>query len=244
MSVQHLTSFDPAREALYLAVREKEGRVWSDDQARRLPHPPPGSVFEKEWRLRRDTYCRYRKHLQKRYGRIPVNMLDVGCGNGWMASLLASSGAGAVWGLDLNMPELEQADRLFAQPNLQFVYADLFVADLPRAYFHQITLAASVQYFPDLSKLMGRLMSLLRPDGEIHVLDSPFYPNETERKAARERTAAYYTTLGFPDMAAHYHHHLRADIEALGGKNLNAGWWQRLRQKTGIAAPFPWYLVK
>lgn len=243
MPVKLLTPFDPERENLYLALREKEGRVWSDEQARLLPHPPAGNPFTKEWRLRRDTYCRYRKYLKHRYGRIPVNILDVGCGNGWMSALLASSGAGNVWGLDLNLKELEQADRIFAQPNLKFIYADVFSANLPKAYFHQITLAASVQYFPNLTSLMSKLMGLLRPGGDIHILDSPFYTDDASRKAARERSKLYFEKMGFPEMTLRYHHHLRADIEALGGKNLNDTLWQRLRQKAGWAAPFPWYLV-
>jgi len=244
MPVELRTPFDPERENLYLAVREKEGRVWPDEQARLLPHPPPENVFEKEWRMRRDTYCRYRKYLKIRYGNIPVNILDVGCGNGWMASLLASSGAGEVWGLDLNLKELEQADRVFAQQNLRFVYADVFAADLPKAYFHQITLAASVQYFPNFTALMNKLMGLLRPDGEIHILDSPFYADEAARDAARERSNTYFEKMGFPQMASRYHHHLRSEIEALGGKDLNGAWLQRLRQKVGWAAPFPWYRVR
>lgn len=241
MPVTLLTTFDAERENLYLAVREKEGRVWPDKQACLLPHPPAGNVYEKEWRMRRDTYCRYRKYLNKRYRRIPVNILDVGCGNGWMASLLASSGAGEVWGLDLNLQELKQADRLFAQPNLRLVYADLFSADLPKAYFHQITLAASVQYFPNLTQLLSKLMDLLRPGGEIHILDSPFYADGAALEAARERSKIYFEKMGFPEMASRYHHHLRSDIETLGGKNLNNSLGQRLRQNVGWAAPFPWY---
>lgn len=243
MPVTLLTTFDPERENLYLAVREKEGRVWPDEQARLLPHPPAGNVYEKEWCMRRDTYCRYRKYLNKRYGKIPVNILDVGCGNGWMASLLASSGAGEVWGLDLNLQELEQAERIFAQPNLRLVYADVFTADLPKAYFHQITLAASVQYFPNSTQLLSKLMGLLRPGGDIHILDSPFYTDGAAIEAARERSKMYFEKMGFPEMTLRYHHHLRSDIEALGGKNLNGTLWHRLRQKAGWAAPFPWLKV-
>ena len=50
------------------------------------------------------------------------------------------------------------------------------------------------------------LSPLLKARGEIHILDSPLYSIDA-LPGARERSRQYYENLGFPEMAANYHHH-------------------------------------
>lgn len=231
------------KERLYLDVRRREGRVLSDEVVKMLPRCPPDSPYAREWALRRGTWARFRKYLQRRFGDRPIRALDLGCGNGWLAHQLAQLPRCEVWAVDLNEEELTQGARLFGRSNLHFVYADLLdpaVTGLPGAGFDVVVLAASVQYFPDLRVLVAALQQRLRPGGEIHLLDSPFYPHETARQAARQRTLDYYTRAGVPEMAAWYHHHLWSEVAALSGQNLNNSLWIRLLQKMGRLAPFPW----
>jgi SAM-dependent methyltransferase len=235
------------KERLYLEVRRREGRVLSDEVAMALPSISADSPYVKEWRWRKRSFERLKKHLSaKTSGSIRI--LDLGCGNGWMANRLAENPRWDVSAVDLNREELEQGARLFGRENLRFYYADILANSaaqtIPTTAFQNtfdvIILAASVQYFPDLETLFATLRSLLNASGEIHLIDSNFYKNETARDAARRRTLEYYAKIGVPEMAAHYHHHLWTDIQKAGGQNHNDSFWIRILQKFGQLAPFPW----
>jgi len=94
-------------------------------------------------------------------------ILDVGCGNGWMAARLAERsvpisqppqqvggekrGPGRlVYGLDVNEQELEQGARVFHEnPRLIFLFGDITGEALAAARVDLVLLAGSVQYFPD-----------------------------------------------------------------------------------------------
>ena len=138
------------------------------------------------------------------------SVLDLGCGNGWLAGRL--SRMYNVVGLDVNMPELEQAARLFRSASCLFAYGDVFSAELPLGSFRLIVLSSSVQYFPSLLELVGRLRELLEQDGEIHILDSPLYPSR-QVGAARKRTQDYYRGAGLEAMLPFYFHHTYEDLE-------------------------------
>jgi len=169
-----------------------------------------------------------------------LRILDLGCGNGWMANKLAENSNWDVWAVDLNQVELEQGARLFGRENLRFAYADVLMGELPEKNFDVIVLAASVQYFQNLETLVVALRKLLNFNGAIHILDSPFYKKEVLRAAARQRTLGYYTQLGVPEMAEFYHHHLWSEAEKLGAENLNDTMIIKILQKMKWLAPFPW----
>lgn len=249
---------DPAslrdKERLYLEVRRREGRLLPDEIVRNLPFVSRASPYAREWRWRKRSFARFLsfcKNLPTLRGGpsgMTKKILDLGCGNGWMANRLAENPDWEIWAMDINEDELAQGARLFGRENLRFVYADFppinrwaegkIMPDFQK--FDIIILAASVQYFPDLKELVFSLKKQLKPDGKIHILDSPFYKNELEQKAARQRTLAYYTKIGVPEMAAFYNHHLWSDVEKLGGENMNDRLSVRFLQKIKWLAPFPW----
>ncbi len=253
MSNIHFLS-DPAlfaaKTAAYLTVREREGRVLTDDQVLALPRFVPASVqqqpLQREWRMREHSFSRFRKYLHRRYATKPLEILDLGCGNGWMALHLAQRPATNIWAVDVNLPELEQSARLAAASgltNLRFVFADFLKNTIPEKKFDLVVLAASVQYFPDLSELHAALKRVLKPGGAVHILDSPFYQSQEQRQAAGAATRAYYAGIGVPEMADWYHHHLWQDVEKLGGKNRNAGIIARVLQHARRLPPFPWVIL-
>ena len=255
------------KERLYLEVRRREERVFPDEVVRNLPFVSKSNPYAKEWRWRRRTFERFQNQLSESFQlseSSTLRILDLGCGNGWLANRLAENPDWDVWAVDVNEEELAQGARLFGRENLRFVYADILLfppinrwvegktlsdfqtqpTDLSVGKFDIIVLAASAQYFPDLENLIFSLKKCLKPGGEIHVLDSPFYKNEKEQTAARQRTLEYYTKLGVPEMAAFYYHHLWADVEKLGGTDLNNRLAIKFLQKTKWLAPFPWVRMK
>ncbi|MCB2220236.1 MAG: class I SAM-dependent methyltransferase [Bacteroidetes bacterium] len=189
-------------ESDYLKVRAAEQRLYSDEYVVALPELK-NHVHQHEWKMRNRSANRVLSYFQNTHsGRL----LDLGCGNGWFSQALAKKSRLQVIGMDVNLTELKQAARLFQRSNLQFVYADIFNADIPPGFFDVITLNASVQYFPDLSLLLKKLFLILKPKGEIHIIDTPFY-HVTELEEARKRTRDYYAGIGYPEMATHYFHH-------------------------------------
>lgn len=226
---------------MYVEVRGREGRLLSDAAVTRLPWVPPDTLSANEWRWRAHSFRQFRRYIEKRYGLSPCSLLDVGCGNGWMSNRLAETPRWRVVGIDVNDIELQQAQRLFARENLHFHHLQITENTLPEAHFDVAVLAASVQYFPDLHLLTASMERTLKPGGEIHIFDSPFYLSPSEKEQARQRSVAYYAQQGVPEMANFYFHHLVPSLRDLGFRPMNNTWWQRIQRKAGRIAPFLWW---
>jgi ubiquinone/menaquinone biosynthesis C-methylase UbiE len=226
-------------EAKYIRVREKENRILNDHELARLPllknHP-----LANEWKMRARSSQRVVRYFKGRAG----SLLDLGCGNGWFTNLLAEKTNMDIVGLDINFAELAQASRVFKLPNLFFVYGDVFAMNIPEQLFDYITLNASIQYFGDINMILESLMKLLKSNGEIHIIDSPFYA-EDELQEARDRTLQYYEELGFPEMGSNYFHHTYTEIQKWNFEKL---YWPS--QKNSLIQifskkdiPFPWLKI-
>ncbi|MVM30915.1 methyltransferase domain-containing protein [Spirosoma sp. HMF4905] len=232
---------DHTHEEVYLQVRTKENRVLSDELVRQLPDLPKGAPHYAEWQLRKQTAERFCTDLAQ--VKKPLQILDLGCGNGWFSAKLAKISQVRVVGLDLNLPELQQAHRLFSQENLLFCYGDILTVLFQPQSFDKVVLNAAIQYFHPIDQLIEALFRLLMPGGEIHILDSPFYEID-EVENARQRTADYYQQLGYPAMARFYFHHTFQRIAPYSPvyKNKNESFWKRLFTKN--QNPFPWIIIK
>lgn len=231
--VVYLTKETNSFSDVYIAVRDKEQRVLTDKDVALLPH-----LKHNEWEYRIKSTERFTNYISLKKERLSV--LDIGCGNGWFTNAIAKvSNKNKVIGLDINREELEQAARVFKRPNLQFVYGDIFkIEEAFNNKFDIITLNSCVQYFQDFKALFSTLKLFLKPHGEIHIIDSPFY-KPSQLAEAKKRTLAYYTTLGFPEMASNYFHHSFSDIQQfeLLYSNKNKLLNKILNKKD---SPFPW----
>ncbi|MEN8164488.1 MAG: class I SAM-dependent methyltransferase [Acidobacteriota bacterium] len=216
------TRSDPTRfaeaEALYLEVRKAEGRVLSPEALRKLPRVAADDPHAREWRCRAATADRLIRHLRRR--KPHPHILDLGCGPGWMTALLAGELEATAVGIDCNRSELERGAEAFGTVGgLQLVYGDIFEPVVEENSFDAVIVASVLQYFPDPQMLLKRLLDLVKPNGEVLIADTPFYRREAI-PAAAERTRAYYSELGFPQMAEHYHHHSLEDIARFSPENL------------------------
>jgi SAM-dependent methyltransferase len=180
-------------------------------------------------------------------------LLEPGCGNGWLSNKLAGLGFSEVIGLDVNITELEQAARVFSgKDNLIFVYGDIFSLPLSggdrRTYgaseggLDFIILSSVIAYFKDLNALINSLLNKLNANGEIHIIDSPFYKNTS---AARERSIKYYTELGLPEMAELYYHYSLDDLKGYNHSILYDPdtLVNKIKRKLNASLP-PFYRVK
>ena len=189
---------------IYLKVREKEGRIYTDEQVALLPNIDENHPHHGEWKLRKKSATRFINYLKK--NKKIEKVMEIGCGNGWFSNYMAQNCDIQVCGLDLNLQELEQAARVFEHPNVYFTYGDIFANAPFQKNLDLIVLNSVAQYFPDLNFLFHRLSQFLKPGGEIHIMDSPFYSSDNVYKA-RLKTMQYYKELGFPAMSVNYFHH-------------------------------------
>lgn len=221
----------------YLTVRALEQRVYPNEIVKLLPKLSKDHLQYQEWKLRQKSTNRFINYLKNRKKK---SILEIGCGNGWFVNQCVNYVDYAV-GVDINMPELEQAASVFSNPNLKFIYWDIFKESPFTGLFDLIVLNASVQYFPDFVKLKNRLLELLNLGGELHIMDSPFYPKE-EIEKAQARTKEYYQKAGVAEMSANYHHHSVDELDdfrelyrpetsrikkLIKGKDMPFGWYQK-----------------
>jgi len=228
-------------EQLYFRLRRKEGRMYSDDEVSVLPFIHSTHPYYREWNIRKNS-CRALLSYVKQRSSI-LNILEVGCGNGWLSAKLASAADIEVTGLDVNKPELEQARRVFKKiPGLNFINGTLPSDELKDKKFDMILFAASIQYFQSLEQVINTSLEHLTLLGEIHIMDSPFYLQQ-EIEAARQRTKEHYSRIGFPEMAGHYFHHNISELENFQYKILHHphSWKNKLSIKKN---PFYWISIK
>jgi SAM-dependent methyltransferase len=225
---------------MYITIREKEGRTYNDKEVAQLPNIDSGHRYFKEWQKRQRSSERlitYLKAMQR-----PLTILEIGCGNGWLASKLAKIPHAKVTGLDTNRIEIEQARRVFNKPNLQFIHKG-FTGDTfgGKVKFDVIIFPASLQYFPSVRTVMADAFALLKPDGKVHVLDTPFY-HKDQVEASALRCQKYYADMGFPEMADHYFHHTMSKFHGFKHRILfdPRGFWNRLTRRD----VFYWIVLK
>ncbi len=195
-------------EQLYLALRKKEGRILSDDQIKSLPFLK-NHTLDKEWKLRQKSTERFLKIAKKSKLKY---WWEIGCGNGWFAYQLSLLPGSKVVGTDVNVVELQQAERNFKKSNLQFAYC-INPTDVPEEIkVEAIVFNACIQYIEEPQSFIEACKKRF-PGVRVFILDSPIYSNPKEAQGARERSKAYYEKMGFPQLSEFYYHHFWAKFK-------------------------------
>lgn len=224
-------------ESLYLSVREKENRVLSIEDIRKLPEVSSNYQHRNEWQIRKNSILKLEKILEKQ--ELKNVVLDIGCGNGFFTNRL-SKFAEKVIGLDINLFELRQASEAFLlNTKTHWLCADVFdktIFDKPE--FDLITFCSSFQYFPNTIATINHCLQLLSPKGKILIIDTAFYQDH-EIESARKRSLDYYQKIGVPELAQYYHHHRLSDLNNFLFQDLfKQSTLSRLINKKSIS-PFP-----
>ncbi len=238
-----LSSINDEFEKVYLFSRGKENWLIDNVTLITLPDVLKANPNYKLWKMRKDSLLRFDRYIKSKNQSIKV--LDVGCGNGWFTNFLSlNKNCELVCGIDINLTELKQAASVFNNPKLFWAYADIFRSDIPAEYFDIITLNASFQYFENPNKTIEQLFQFLKPKGEIHILDTPFYAKE-EVNAARKRSTDYFVAQQNEDMMQFYHHHTFTSLGHCQILYKPSRIVNRIASFFGCyKSPFAWLLIK
>ena len=241
--VVRISEVDETFEKLYLQVRKKENRIYSDDEIKLLPYASKLNPHKNEWSLRTKSFMRFKEYLSQK--KTKLNILDLGCGNGWLAGQLVKEFEHNYFCVDVNLSELEQGARVFENKNISFIYSDIFKTSLAANTFDLVIINSALQYFQDVSALMKELFFISKTYGEVHIIDTPFYHPE-EIMAAKNRTLKYYSSIGYSVMASKYFHHTLEEFKYLRYSYLYSP--NSLKSKLSKIifdqdSPFPWILV-
>lgn len=220
----------------YADHRAAEGRDYRGRALFDLPYVKAGP-FAQQWKVRARTFeafvARVLRPTAERLG-LPLTVLDLGAGNGWLSYRIASEGHRA-YALDIRD---DRVDGLGA--------AAPFVDQLPErmeclvAPFDAIPLAAqsadlavfnaSIHYATDLRGVLAEAQRVVRPGGQIVILDSPFYQREADGVAMVAEKKAQATerfgTRAAPLMALPFIEFLTRERLARAAPALK---WQRHR---------------
>ncbi len=230
-----------AFEKQYYDVRLNEQRLYTNEEIAKLPDIISTHRYYEEWNIRRRSCERLLNFLNKKSKRL--NILEVGCGNGWLAAKMLGIRYANVTGIDINRLELMQAVTVFEKKeDLRFIYGDLSQSGLAPHSFDVIVFASSLQYFSSLENIIAASLQLLSQNGEIHIIDSPFY-SEHETANAFKRSEAYFASLGFHGMSDYYFHHCLKELRHFKYKVLYnpSSIFNRYKKK---AFPFYWITIK
>jgi ubiquinone/menaquinone biosynthesis C-methylase UbiE len=239
-----LTEIQNDFESIYLKVREREKRVYSHNELQNLPFVSYSIPHQKEWEIRARSFSRFKRYLESK--KTSLNILDLGCGNGWFSGQLSKSFNHKFYCVDVNITELKQGRKVFESENLIFIYADIFSTEFPTNYFDIVMLNASIQYFSEINTLFTKLLSLIKVNGEIHIIDSPIYP-ESEVENAKKRTQDYYNSIGFSEMINNYYHRSWNEFLEYNFKIMYNPNPIKIKVKKLFSikdSPFPWIRIK
>ncbi len=234
---------DMAFTKSYLDIRQKEGRLYTDDVVLNLPKIKITSPHLKEWKIRRRSTNRLIRYLNAKQN---AQVIEIGCGNGWLVNYLSKSLPFDFCGVDINAVELKQATRLFgSNEKRSFVCADIFSSSFTGFPADVFILAGGVvQYFSNLPALLQRLLKLLMPGGEIHIIDSPFYRNE-DLDTAKKRGREHFKETGQSLMQNYYFYHQWELLQSIPYELLYdpSSRYRRLKRLVITDSPFPWIKI-
>jgi SAM-dependent methyltransferase len=186
----------------YRQIRYAEGRG-SDDPAfyRALPYRDLTGRNSAMWEMRAKTWRYFERFVLspiERAVRRPLDILDLGAGNGWASYRLALRNHRPC-AIDIfNDPR----DGLRAAGNypvsFPLVEAEFDRLPFPASRFDLALYNSSIHYSADYEATLSEARRCLRPSGLVVILDSPVYRRrEYGERMAAERHAQFERRYGF-----------------------------------------------
>ncbi|HUA83801.1 MAG TPA: class I SAM-dependent methyltransferase [Bryobacteraceae bacterium] len=189
----------------YAIIRHAEGRGSSHGAYyRALPYADLSGRNSGQWRIRARSFDYFLRRvlapLEKSLRR-PLDLLDLGAGNGWMSWRLAGRGHRVV-AADIFTDDRDGLGAIRKYARLNAVAADFDQLPFGAGRFDAAIYNASLHYSPDYRRTLAEAVRCLRPSGTIVILDSPVYAQAGHgERMRRERQALFERTYGFRSAA-------------------------------------------
>ena len=105
-----------------------------------------------------------------------ANVLDLGCGFGWLCRWARENGAKEVLGVDLSANMLTEARKFPQDPAIAYQLADLDILELPPNTYDVAVSSLTLHYLKNLSGLVAQVYQSLRPGGSfVFSAEHPIY---------------------------------------------------------------------
>ncbi|HQE19692.1 MAG: class I SAM-dependent methyltransferase [Aggregatilineales bacterium] len=118
--------------------------------------------------------------------KVAPRIIDLGCGAGWLTSILGQFGPTV--GVELSRRAVEEAARKF--PHVTFIQADIFTWDYPKEEFDIVVSQEVIEHVDEQERYLAIAHDLLQPDGYL-ILTTPnartFYAMQQEQRESWSR---------------------------------------------------------
>lgn len=185
----------------YEMIRKAEGRgSESADYYRSLPFKDTTKKFEKQWAIRAKSYQALIKQiiipLEAEHPR-PLRILDLGAGNSWLANRLALR-ANHVTAVDLLLNTYDGLGaRVYYETDFTSVQAEFDYLPFRDYKFDLLIFNSSLHYSTSYQLSLKEAVRVLKPKGQIVIMDSPLYKNEQSGiQMLSEREKYFLATFG------------------------------------------------
>lgn len=190
----------------YETIRRHEGRNHRDSEYyEALPFEDLSGRYVADWHIRAVSFKALIARVVKPIETIlrrPLIVLDLGAGNCWLSNRLAQRGH-HVAAIDLLT---NSADGLGASVHYRSRFTPM------QAEFDRLPLAShqadlvifngSLHYSTNFEKTLAEALRVLRPEGQLIILDSPLYHDAASGRAmVREREEYFTREVGYPSNA-------------------------------------------
>lgn len=210
----------------YATIRSAEGRGSLDrEYYRALPDRDLSGRNREQWNIRARSYQYFVRHVLAPFEarmRRPMDILDLGAGNGWMSHRLAERGHRPI-AVDIFCDPM---DGLGALHHYSFpIRAAAAEFDALPIASRSIDLAiynSSFHYSSDYIATLDEVRHSLRPEGLVVIMDTPLYRKREHGERMKEERRKYFTNAyGFPSNALNSVEFLDAQTVARLSRALN-----------------------
>jgi SAM-dependent methyltransferase len=179
----------PARfRKAYAELREREGR----GRAAELPELPyvREGPWAAQWKVRSRTFDGFVAKIlapMESARSVPLRVLDLGSGNGWLCYRLQQRGHASI-ALDWRYDDVDglgaaRGYSALMQPLFARVASSFENLPFPDRSCDLVVFNASLHYTTDLHGTLAEAARVLVPGGVVAILDSPFYGSESDGAA-------------------------------------------------------------
>lgn len=137
------------------AFYEELGEAWYDDAVHPIALLRAENATRNPWIL---------ESIRTRLGPSPHDILDIGCGAGFLSNALATSGH-RVTGVDLSAKSLEVAEKRDSTKSVRYMQLDAFALPFPDQSFDVISAMDFLEHVEMPGQIVREAARLLRPNG-------------------------------------------------------------------------------